>query len=409
MITLIELCLFDERHIYSVSDSERNLKSVFWLELMTAINRSGMDDFFTIYQTEIRNPVTGSFVQMRPGNFAASQGINPHLVIIDEVHLMNEEVWNGYLMSIDARADGIVFGITTPGYNLASAAHAVYLAAKEGADPDVDATIFEPDDPECDPSDEAAWKQANPAYHESPPLRKALARHCRKMRLHDFRRFRLGQWTQTENAWLPYGAAAALVTKQIIPKGTRVCLALDGSWSGDTTGLTASGPVDGMMLVEVLGHWAPPVMHEGHWRVDMSKVEQAIRDACAHFDVVEIAFDPARWARNMQALQAEGLPVVEFPQSPQRMIGATTLFYDAISDSNLRIVGNDYVRALLAHLAMAEVEESKNGAMIRKPTFAEAKMNIDLAVSAVMSHARATVMPEPVDWSMEWVSIRSGE
>lgn len=407
MVTLIELCLFSERHIYAVSDSQTNLSSVFWLALTDAI--SEYEDFFTTYQLKIKNPVTGSFIQMRPGNFAASQGINAHLVIADEIHLMAREVWNGYLMSGDARPDPLVLGITTPGYNMDCAAFDVYNDAKEGNDPDLHATIYEPDDPECELSDEAAWIEANPAYHESEPLRKALRRHCRKMRENDFRRFRLGQWTATENAWLPYGAAAALVTDDELPDGARVCLALDGSWSGDTTGLTASGVVNGTMLVQVLGHWAPPVMNDGAWRVDMSKVEQAIRDACAKYDVVEIAFDPARWARNMQALAAEGLPVVEFPQSPQRMIGATTLFYDAVCDGNIRFAGNGFLRALLAHLAMAEVEESKNGAMIRKPVFAEAKANIDLAVSAIMSHARATVMPEPVDWSMEWVSIRSGE
>jgi len=139
----------------------------------------------------------------------------------------------------------------------------------------------------------------------------------------------------------------------------------------------------------------------------MSRVEQAIRDACAYYDVVEIAFDPARWARNMQALSAEGLPVVEFPQSPQRMVGATTLFYDAICDGSVRFVINEYSNALFAHLGAAEVEEGKNGAMIKKPHFAEAKGNIDLAVSAVMSHARAVVMPEPIDYDMAWVSIGS--
>lgn len=414
MVTLIELCLFDDREIYAVSDSQTNLSSVFWLQLKTAIEP--FDDFFITYQLKITNPVTGSFIQMRPGNFAASQGINAHLVIADEIHLMAREVWNGYLMSGDARPDPLVLGITTPGYNMDCAAFDVYNDAKEGTDPDLHAAIYEPDNPECELSDEEAWKQANPAYDESEPLRKALRRHCRKMRENDFRRFRLGQWTATENAWLPYGSAAALLTDDRIPDGARVCLALDGSWSGDTTGLTATwNPMRDPnnkeirpLTVEAIGHWAPPVMNDGTWRVDMSKVEQAIRDACVKYDVVEIAFDPARWARNMQALAAEGLPVVEFPQSPQRMIGATTLFYDAVCDSNLRIVRNDYSRAFLAHLAMAEVEESKNGAMIRKPVFAEAKANIDLAVSAIMSHARATVMPEPVDWTMEWVSIRRG-
>lgn len=406
MVALVELCLYDEHEIYAVSDSQTNLSSVFWLQLNDVIRRARLEDFFTIYQLKIVNPVTGSFIQMRPGNFAASQGINPHLVIVDELHLMNREVWHGYLMSTDARVDGMVFAITTPGYNFDCAAFDVYNDAKEGLDPDLHATIYEPSDPECKRTDEQAWREANPAYDESEALRKALVRHARKMRENDFRRFRLGQWTPTEKAWLPHGAAKALSTPDAIPAGARVCLALDGSWSGDTTGLTAT---DENCTIQVLGHWVPPVMNDGSWRVDMSAVEQTIRDACAYYDVVEIAFDPARWSRNMQALAAEGLPVVEFPQSPQRMIGATTLFYDAVLDGRLRFVANEFSRALLAHLAMAEVEESKNGAMIRKPVFAEAKANIDLAVSAVMSHARATVMPEPVDWSMEWISIRQGE
>jgi phage terminase large subunit-like protein len=406
MVALVELCLYDEREIYAVSDSQTNLSSVFWLQLKETIRKAGLDDFFVTYQLRIENPVTGSFIQMRPGNFSASQGINPHLVLVDELHLMAREVWHGYLMSTDAREDGLVFAITTPGYNMDCAAFDIYNDAKEGNDPDIHATIYEPADPECKLDDEEAWRQGNPAYDESLALRKALARHARKMRENDFRRFRLGQWTATEKAWLPYGAAAGLVTDQPIPEGTRVCLALDGSWSGDTTGLTASGEVDGMMVLEVLGHWAPPILNDGAWRVDMSKVEQTIRDAAAKYDVVEIGFDPARWARNMQALSAEGLPVVEFPQSPQRMIGATTLFYDAVLDSRLRFVDNDFTRALLAHLAMAEVEESKNGAMIRKPHFVEAKANIDLAVSAIMSHALAVKMPEPIEWGVEWVSIQ---
>ena len=280
MVALVELCLLDEREIYAVSDSQTNLSSVFWLQLNTAINKAGLDDFFTVYQLKIINPVTNSFIQMRPGNFAASQGINPHLVLVDELHLMAREVWNGYLMSTDARIDGMVFAITTPGYNLNCAAFELYNDAKEGNDPDLHATIYEPSNPECSLNDEAEWIRANPAYHESEALRKALKRHARKMRENDFRRFRLGQWTATENAWLPYGAAASLVIDDEIPESARVCLALDGSWSGDTTGLTATwNPNSGRtevvaganveaddlcLRIQVLGHWAPPVMNEGH-------------------------------------------------------------------------------------------------------------------------------------------------
>ena len=42
----------------------------------------------------------------------------------------------------------------------------------------------------------------------------------------------------------------------------------------------------------------------------------AIREACRRWRVVEIIADPFRWTRTLQALEAEKLPVVEFPHSP---------------------------------------------------------------------------------------------
>jgi hypothetical protein len=44
--------------------------------------------------------------------------------------------------------------------------------------------------------------------------------------------------------------------------------------------------------------------------------------------VLEIAADPFRWARSLQLLDGEGLPVLEYPQSPGRMIPATARFYE---------------------------------------------------------------------------------
>lgn len=406
MITLIELCLFDERECYAVSDSERNLKSVFWLELNKAIRKAGLDDWFAIYQGKITNPDTQSFIELRPGNFAASQGINSHLVIADEVHLIEREVWNGYLMSTDARLDGIVIGITTPGYSFDCAAFDLYNEAKEASDPDLDATIYEPSDLECALTDEQAWAESNPALDESPALLAALKRHSRRMRENDFRRFRLGQWTATEKAWLPYGAFRALATSSPITPGSRVCLAVDGSWSGDTTAVLACDTTN--YRLQVLGHWKPPLMDtDGLWRVPMAEVEQVIREACGDngYDVEGVYFDPARWSRNMQALQAEGLPIREYPQSVQRMIPATTIFFDAVVDGHLQWVADDKGKALYAHVSAAEVRESKDGAMIQKPTFAEARANIDCAVAAIMAHDRATKAPPEADWTVEWIDM----
>jgi hypothetical protein len=41
-------------------------------------------------------------------------------------------------------------------------------------------------------------------------------------------------------------------------------------------------------------------------------VEQAIRQACRRWRVLEIAADPYRWTRSLQLLDGEGLPVLAY-------------------------------------------------------------------------------------------------
>ena len=65
-------------------------------------------------------------------------------------------------------------------------------------------------------------------------------------------------------------------------------------------------------------------------QVPIVDVEAAIRAACRRWRVLEIAADPFRWARSLQLLDGEGIPVVEFPQSPGRMTPATSRLYEAV-------------------------------------------------------------------------------
>lgn len=408
MTALCEMCLLEARHIYAVSDSQNNLSSVFWLELLDAIRRSGNDDCFLIYQSRIEYPETGSFIQLRPGNFAASQGINPHLVLADEVHLIGREVWNGYAMSLAAHEDALLMGTSTPGYSLDSIAHDLDQMGRAGDDPDLYTKIYEPANPQCAVTDEAAWEESNPAIDENKALRAALRRNSRLMPENDFRRFHLGQWTATERAFLPHGAFRSRKVNEPIPDDAFVVIALDGSWNSDTTGLVACSSYP--RRLEALGHWAPPAMSGDEWRVPIYDVEQAIRAAAARFEnLVEIVCDPARWSRTMQTLADEGLPIVEFPQSTQRMGPATTHFYNAVMDAEVEWVDNSYGHAMEAHIAGAETKETNDGPMLRKPAFAPAASHIDLAVCAVMAHDRIVRLVEPADLDVEWFAIHGEE
>jgi phage terminase large subunit-like protein len=398
MEALVELCLYPGRHIYAVSDSERNLHSVLWLELVTMINRSEyLRKGIYVFKNKLENPFNGSFLELRPGNFQASQGINPHLVLADEVHLMKPEVWHGYTMSMAAREDPLLLGITTPGYSLTGIAYDTYTEIKAG-ESDVYSIIYEPSNPGCAIDDREAWEEANPAICEVPGLLRSLEYDVTHLPEHEFRRFRLGQWTAVEESWLPYGAFQACGTDRELQPGEECFLGFDGSWSGDSTGLVACTR-DGHL--QVLGHWFKPNL-SAEWRVPISDVEEAIRLACRTLTVREIAADPARWSRSLQALANEGLPVVEYPQSPARMIPSTARFYDAVLDRKLTYCKKrPHGKALEVHIANARVKESAAGIMVRKE-HKDSPAKIDLAVCAILSHDRATRArnraPIEVDW-----------
>jgi phage terminase large subunit-like protein len=385
-LALGEVCLKRQRHVYAIADSERNLKSVFMREIRDIIGGSDdLRDSIHVYHWGIEVPETGSFIEVRPSNFRATQGINPHLVIFDEVHLQTTDaIWSGMQMAGAARSDALLFGITTPGYDLTSMAHGLYTEAKAGS-AGLYARIFEPADPGCDIDDQAAWAQANPVLAEGRAgFLEALEYDRAHLPEHEFRRFRLGLWTATESAWLPYGAwdACAVPGRGRPPEGARVWLGFDGSYSGDSTALV--GCTEDRHLF-IAGCWESP--GRKGWRVPRDEVDDAISMAFAAWDVQQLLCDPPYWAREIADWTARwGARVEEFPTfSRARMAPATTALHAAVLDQALTHDGDP---RLARHVANCVVKPSPQGDVITKAD-KDSPAKIDLAVAATIAYQAA--------------------
>lgn len=380
LVALAEACRKERRHVYAVSDSERNLNSTFTRELRDIIGASEyLRDSIHIFKSHFEVPETGSFIEMRPNNFRASQGINPHLVIFDEVHLQKgPETWAGMQMAGAARSDALLLGITTPGYDLGGLAHDLYEMARAG-DPSLYARIFEAD-PAADLDDREAWRRANPCF-DRPGFVEALEFDRGFLPEHEFRRFRLGQWTATDQAWLPYGAWAACGAPgaSVPPPGTRIWLGFDGSYSGDSTALVG---VTDEMHVFVVGCWENP--GRAGWRVPRGQVLEKVAEAFATWNVVEMLCDPPYWESQI-AEWAAAWPdrVSTFPTySRARMAPACTAFYAAVMEGALSHDGDP---RLARHISNAVVKSSPLGDYITKAD-KDSPAKIDLAVAAVIAH-----------------------
>lgn len=394
LVALADACLKDRRHVYCVSDSERNLNSTLMLELRDIIFGSEfLRDSVHVFQSKFEVPETGSFIEARPNKFAASQGINPHTVLFDEVHLQKgPEMWAGMQMAGAAREDALLLGITTPGYDLTSLAHELYQSARAD-DPTLYARVFEAD-PASDLDDEEAWRAGNPCI-DRPGFLESLRFDRGRLAEHEFRRFRLGQWTATDQAWLPYGAWAACAApgRPVPPPGTKVWLGFDGSYSGDSTALVG---VTEDSHVFVVGCWENP--GRAGWRVPRAQVKETVARAFDEYKVVELLCDPPYWASEIAEWAATWPDrVVEFPTfSRARMAPACTAFYSAVMEGNLSHDGDP---RLARHISNAVVKTSPLGDYVTKAD-KDSPAKIDLAVAAIIAYSAAatckTVPRRPV-------------
>lgn len=199
------------------------------------------------------------------------------------------------------------------------------------------------------------------------------------------RRFYLNQvFEVAAEDWLPAGSWAARARSGPVPDGSTVMLGVDGSYNDDSTGILVAS-VGFEPHLDVVGCWENPDARSGEWQVPILEVEDAIRAACKRWRVREVLFDPYRWARSMQVLAGEGIPVVEYPQSPERMIPASQRFFEAVVNGTLTHSGDP---RLARHIGNATVKEDSRGRRIKKETKWSPR-KIDLAVCAVMAHDRA--------------------
>lgn len=233
---------------------------------------------------------------------------------------------------------------------------------------------------------QCCWEAANPGLDDlvsREHLRAALPPRTRES---EFRRARLAEWVEQDDASLfPQGVWDSLSTGEGVQDGERVVLALDGSFSDDTTAIVVA-TVSETPHFDLVRAWSRPA-DDDSWRVPILEVEDAIRDAHKRWQVTELAADAFRFARTLQVLESEGIKVVEFPHSIPRLTAATADLYAAGTSGKFTHSGD---AILTAHVKAAVIREKDRGFYLDKQSRSRNAPKIDAAACLVMAHSRAT-------------------
>lgn len=379
---------------YSCAAEKEQAKIVFGTAKRMVEMQPELSEILDVYRDAIYNPKTGSVYRALSAEAFSKEGLSPTFVAFDELHAQpNRELWDVMSLAMGARREPILAAITTAGVKTdsqgqPSICYQLYEYGKKVASGEVDDPSFFfawwEADPMLDFRTPEAWESANPGYGDIVAA-DDFASAVKSTVESEFKTKRLNIWTSTSDAWLPHGAWDGCGDPREIEPGERVVIGFDGSFNSDCTVIVAV-TTDEIPHVMPLQVWEKPEEAGADWQVPVLEVEDAIREACKRFDVVEIVCDVYRWARTFQVLDDEGLPVVEFPQNASRMTPATTRFYEAVINKTLS--HNEDPR-LARHIGNATLKVDQRGSRLAKEKRGSTR-RIDLAVASVMAFERAS-------------------
>lgn len=342
-----------------------------------------------VFTDRIYCPATDSTLMPLPAEPAALQGWDPSLVIVDELHVVNEPVWDAMTLAAGKRPESLTLAISTPSDKLDSVMWRLVEYGRQNPDDKLFRLVEYAAPAGCAVDDEEAWKIANPALDDYLS-RDALRLNVKTTPEAAFRRYRLGQWVGAADSWLPWGAWDKCIGDTGMPdRGRPVVLAFDGSASGDSTALIGCTIPEAGELPHVftVGLWEAPE-NDPRWRVPRHEVAGTIATAFDTWDVRELAADPWGWRSELEEwAAAHGADrVVEWNTAHAgRMAPATDRAYAAIAAGQLTHDGNADVAR---HLANARAKRTPMGDLVAKDKRGSSR-KIDAAVGVIVAHDRA--------------------
>jgi phage terminase large subunit-like protein len=305
-------------------------------------------------------------------------GMKPTCVLFDEVwNQKKRELWEALTGGLIKRPEPLLICISSAGYNYTeSLLGELCRRGEEDSDPRFFYRWYAaPKD--CDWKDPEMWKVANPALADPEPFLQmaGLEDNARRMHEAEFRRWHLGQWTGAEESWIDPSVWDACNGEPDLQYSLDTILGVDASIRHDSTVVaTVQRHPDGVYHA-TFKVWEPTPNNE----VPLEQVMEHIREQGKLYNVTGITYDPQYMHHAAQRLEDEGMQMIEWRQDNARMVPATRILHEAVTQGRLRHGGHPIARQ---HALAAGVRETERGLRIKKT---ESREQIDALVALAMA------------------------
>jgi len=400
-IAMYHTVLSPSAEVYSLASEKEQARIVFGETKKMFEQNPELMSMAKMYRDAIEIPETGSVYRVRSAESASAEGYSPTAVIYDELHTApNRELFDVFSLAMGARKSAQMIAITTAGVKQDntgqdSIAYNLYNYGKRITNGEVEDDSFYmawwEGREDVAHTDEESWHDSNPGLGDISSI-EDMRSAVRRTPEAEFRTKRLNQWVNRKEAWLPAGAWSNLAEEFEMTKDDEYVLGFDGSWKNDSTALVAvimPREEGEAYRVKRVASWEKDfALDDDSWVVDKGAVTKTVMDFFdEHPNCREMACDPAYWEDEMYQWNDYGIPVVEYRNSVQRTVPATSKLYEAIMNGKLKHDGD---AALARHLDNCVLKIDNNrGARITKD-YRNPKLKIDLAIALLMAYDRAT-------------------
>jgi phage terminase large subunit-like protein len=424
---------------YTVATKRDQAKIVF-SDAKKMVESSGLKARLGVRVANLHKADTSCKLEPLGADHDSTDGLNPHLVVIDEWHAYKDRGLIDVMeTATGARRQPVIFGITTAGNDPVSPCgdqHDYACKVLDGVLMDESMLAFIAHaDPADDVWSEATWAKANPNWGVSvkPDDMRALARKAQNMpaAAATFRQKRLNEWVNTDAPWLSLDGwrkgQSTLSREAFLEslKGRRCYLGIDLSSKIDLAAVALMFPpdVEGVKwrLLAYCFTPADTLIERAHrdrapyqqwvkdgWltttpgnRIDYDAIRDRLNELDQMFDFGEMGFDP--WnAGNLQAnLVTDGFDasqVVEIPQTMNHMSAPAKDFEADVLDGLIDAGGNP-----LMSWCVSNVVVQRDGKDNIYPVKKKSRGRIDPVVAAIVARklaAREMAVPafQPAEW-----------
>jgi phage terminase large subunit-like protein len=336
-----------------------------------------------ITATRIEFPSSGAFIQAVAHDYAGLAGIEPTLVVIDELWAFTSErsqrLYDEAVPIATIKVSGRLICTYAGFSNESLLLEKVYQRGLEGTE--IAPALY------AQPGLLMFWTHQQ--INRSPDTLQWAEDQKRDARPSAYTRQVLNQWVSSESKFIDgemYDRCVdPLARPCLIDQSLTVFAGLDASLRHDTSALVGVTYDWKEKRVRVVAH----KLFRPHGRdIDFGEVQKAVLDFRSHFALVSVAFDPWQLQAIAQILRTHGIPMVELNQTSGNLTAAADLLFELFQHRNIALYPDPDVREAVLN---ASIKEAASGRGFR---LAKERPSKKIDLCAALSFACLTAIRE---------------